>query len=71
VRGETPVIQRLNAKGIFFVPAVFAFLAGTYLPLAFIALGAVYAYDLFRGEGLLPPHRWLFWRLSRWFGGDR
>jgi len=70
VRGQAPAERRFNAKWIFFVPAAFAFLACTYLPLALFAAGTVYVYDMFHSGGFLPPHRWPALRLGRWFGGD-
>ena len=71
IRGETPKLKDFDAKNFFFIPAAFAFLAGTYLPLAFIAAGIVYLMDLLQTEGFLPPHKWLVGRLNRWFGSDQ
>jgi hypothetical protein len=68
--GETPPHRSIRLATLFFVPAALAFLAGTYLPLVFIAAGALYVADSIRTEGLLPPHRWLVSRLDEWFGGD-
>lgn len=70
LRGETPQRRGIDFKMMFFVPAAFAFLAQTYLPLALIAACAVYVIDAVLTEGFLPPHRWLAARLDRWFGGD-
>lgn len=69
-RGDVPGFKKANLKNLFFVPAAFAFLAGTYLPLAFIALGIVYAIDIFSSEGFVLPHRWFLMRLNKWFGGE-
>jgi DNA-directed RNA polymerase subunit RPC12/RpoP len=70
VCGETPQRKGIDFKTMFFVPAAFAFLAQTYLPLALIAAFAIYVTDAVQTEGFLPPHRWLAARLDRWFGGD-
>jgi hypothetical protein len=70
IRGELPARERTNYRSMFFVPAALAFLAGTYFPLALIAAGAVYVFDLIQTEGFLPPYRWLVHRLNRWFGGE-
>jgi hypothetical protein len=70
IRGDIPKQTRIKAKNMFFVPAAFAFLAGTWLPLVLIALTGVYVYDLINTEGFLPPHRWFFSRLNAWFGGE-
>ncbi len=69
-RGDVPRFTKTNYRKLFFVPAAFAFLAGTYLPLAFIALVIVYAADVFSSEGFILPHRWLLGRLNKWFGGE-
>ncbi|MCK4237278.1 MAG: hypothetical protein KAX38_09175, partial [Candidatus Krumholzibacteria bacterium] len=71
IRGDIPQRKRLNAMNMFFVPAAFAFLAGTYLPLAFIAAGIIYTFDLVTAQCFLPPHRWLVGLLNRWFGGEQ
>lgn len=70
VCGEIPQRRETDLKMIVFVPAAFAFLAQTYLPLALIAAFAIYVIDAVQTEGFLPPHRWLAARLDRWFGGD-
>ncbi len=68
--GETPQRREIDLRMMLFVPAAFAFLAQTYLPLALIAACAVYVIDAVQTEGFLPPYRWLAARLDRWFGGD-
>ncbi len=70
IRGDVPQRKKINPKSMFFVPAAAAFLAGTFLPLVFIAAGIVYIVDLVNTEGFLPPHRWLLARLNIWFGGS-
>jgi hypothetical protein len=70
VHGETPRRRDVNLKTTFLAPAAAAFLAQTFLPLVFVAAGALYIFDAVRTQGFLPPHRWLAARLDRWFGGD-
>lgn len=69
LRGDVPVERRIDAKGLFFVPAVFAFLALTYLPLVFIGAAALYVYDSIEAHSPLAPHRWLATRLGGLIGG--
>ncbi len=71
VRGDTPEQGAIDARNFFLVPAAFAFLAGTYLPLAFIATAAVYIHDMVQSGSLLAPHVWMAGRLDKWFGGER
>lgn len=70
VHGETPRRRGVNFKTFLFVPATIAFLAQTFLPLVFIASGALYVIDAVQTHEFLPPHRWLAARLDGWFGGD-
>jgi DNA-directed RNA polymerase subunit RPC12/RpoP len=70
IRGEVPELPRTNYKNLFFVPALFAFLAGTYLPLLFIAMGAMYLFDMIQTASPVSPLRWTTWRLNSLFGGE-
>jgi hypothetical protein len=69
IRGDVPGERRIDAKGLFFVPAVLAFLALTYLPLVFIGASALYVYDSIEAHSPLAPHRWLAKRLGGLIGG--
>ncbi|MBN1885085.1 MAG: hypothetical protein JW876_06140 [Candidatus Krumholzibacteriota bacterium] len=70
LRGETPPRRQADLRTFFFVPALFALLAGLWLPAVAIAAGIVYVRDLVQARGMMPPHRWLAARLDRWFGGE-
>jgi hypothetical protein len=70
LRGEVPARRRLDARGLFFIPAALAFLALAYPPLALIGAGVLYAYDCLDARALLPPHRWLAARLEGALGGE-
>ncbi len=67
IRGEVPNQVRTDYKGLFFLPALFAFLAGTWLPLLFIAIGATYAYDMIQASAFVSPLRWIPYRLNSMF----
>jgi hypothetical protein len=69
LRGDVPGERRIDAKGLFFAPAVLAFLALTYLPLVFIGASALYVYDSIEAHSPLAPHRWLAKRLGGLIGG--
>jgi DNA-directed RNA polymerase subunit RPC12/RpoP len=70
IRAEVPELPEKSYRNIFFVPALLAFLAGTYLPLLFIALGAFYVFDMIHSSALISPLRWVAWRLNSLFGGE-
>jgi DNA-directed RNA polymerase subunit RPC12/RpoP len=70
IRGEVPALAKRSYRNIFFVPAILAFLAGTYLPLFFIAAGALYVFDMVHSAALVSPMRWMAWRLNFMFGGE-
>lgn len=68
IRGETPETIKVDPRGLFFIPAVMALVAGTYFPLLLIAAGVLYIIDSLKTVGFLPLHRWLAARLDGWFG---
>ncbi|MDD4857429.1 MAG: hypothetical protein PHD74_04895 [Candidatus Krumholzibacteria bacterium] len=70
VRGEVPRQRRLDAKKLFFAPALLAFFASAWLPLAFIAAAVLYASDTIRAKLLLPPHAWLASRIQTLLEGE-
>jgi hypothetical protein len=70
VRGEVPAERRTGAKRLFFVPAVFAFLAVTWLPLVIIPIAVLYGLDTAQARRFLPPHCWLAPGLQRLLGGE-
>jgi DNA-directed RNA polymerase subunit RPC12/RpoP len=67
IRGEVPRQTKTDYRGLFFLPALFAFLAGTWLPLLFIAIGATYAYDMIQASTFVSPFRWVPYRLNSLF----
>ena len=50
------------------MPAAFAFLASTWLPLAIAGALGVYIFDTLQSGGLIPPIAWVRERLGAWFG---
>jgi hypothetical protein len=70
VRSEVPQRKRLDSGGLFFAPALLAFLITTWFPLALIAVAAVYALDTIQARLFLPPHEWLMLRIRRLLGGE-
>ena len=70
VHGEVPRTRRIDAKALFFTPAVLAFLAATWFPLALVAVAAIFALDTAQARVFLPPHEWLALRIERLFGGE-
>ena len=70
VHGEVPRKRRVDAKALFFTPAVLAFFAATWFPLVAIALAAAYALDTAQARAYLPPHEWLALRIERLLGGE-
>lgn len=69
IRADVPERPASGSAALFVVPAVTAFLAGTWFPLVIIAAAAVYIGDAVRSGGPIAPHRWLVARLGSWFGG--
>ncbi len=69
IRGDVPVLKKADRKAIFYVPALLAFLFGSWAPLVPIAALIVYVSDMTVEGRLIAPHRWLFGRLEKWFGG--
>jgi hypothetical protein len=70
VHGEVPRMRRLDAKALFFAPAVLGFLAATWFPLALAVVAVVFASDMAQARGFLPPHQWLALRIERLVGGE-
>jgi DNA-directed RNA polymerase subunit RPC12/RpoP len=70
LRGDVPAERRIEAKRLFFTPAVFAFLAVTWLPLVLIGAAALYAYDSIEAGAPPAPHQWLAARLGALLGGN-
>jgi DNA-directed RNA polymerase subunit RPC12/RpoP len=70
VHAEAPETKRRDPKGIFFVPAVLAFLAGTWFPLAGLAAAAVYVVDAIEARRPLSPLDWLSFRILGLLGGE-
>lgn len=68
IRGNFPTREPVDYKSMFFVPAITAFLAGTWAPLVLIAALVIYLSDMITSGRLVPPHRWLMERLGGWFG---
>jgi hypothetical protein len=71
IRADVPERRERGSRALFIVPAVTAFLAGTWLPLVPIAAAALYIYDVVRAGAPVMPHRWIVARLGAWFGGGR
>ena len=69
IRGDFPVLKSADRKSIFFIPAILAFLFGTWAPLVPIAALITYISDMAVEGRLIPPHYWLMGRLQKWFGG--
>ncbi len=67
IRGEVPKQTKTDYRGLFFLPAIFAFLAGTWFPLVFIAIAATYAYDMIQASTFASPFRWVPYRLNSLF----
>lgn len=70
VRGEAPPRRRVNARRIFFAPAVLAVLAASWLPLVAAPVVAVYAVDSIHARSFLPPHEWIALRLRMLLGSE-
>ena len=70
VRGDAPERRRRAGKKFFFVPAVLAFLAATWLPLVLIPIAALYVLDTIQAKLFLPPHQWLALRIGTFLGGE-
>ena len=67
IRGEVPRQTKTDYRGLFFLPAFLAFLAGTWLPLLFIAIGTTYAFDMIQAATFVSPFRWVPYRLNSLF----
>jgi DNA-directed RNA polymerase subunit RPC12/RpoP len=65
--GETPKQAEADYRGLFFLPALFAFLAGTWLPLLLIAACATYVFDMIQAAAFVSPFRWILYRLNSLF----
>ena len=70
VRGEIPAQRRLDRRRLFFVPALLAFCAATWLPAVIIPIAVLYALDAAQARRLLMPHQWLASRIRRLLGGE-
>jgi hypothetical protein len=70
VRGDVPQRRRIDSKKLFFAPAALAFLAGAWLPLALVPVLVLYAMDSAGAKLLLPPHRWLAFRINGLLGSE-
>lgn len=71
IRADVPARPSAGSRARFVVPAVTAFLAGTWLPLVPIAAAIIYLRDAVRAEAPPSPRRWLAERLGAWFGGSQ
>jgi len=69
IRGDYPQQKEPDRKSVFFIPAILAFLFGTWAPLVPIAAVILYISNVVTEGRLIPPHYWLMGKLHNWLGG--